>query len=164
HDTTMGICRSLSFSTPNGEVTTQICHKDDSRYELYLQDYPSNHVNFQVCVDKGCVGRYGSTNPSADWSYIKGYDSFTKVIDNTTNSSGRLFLGFNDGFVMCNRSGLDIGGVGDNSGSFSANITITHATNTTLEGNVTITLNSSNSTSPFYLYENVGAFPVTCTG
>jgi pimeloyl-ACP methyl ester carboxylesterase len=36
-----------------------------------------------------------------------------------------LFLGFNDGFVTCDRSGLDGGGVGDNNGSFSATITIT---------------------------------------
>ncbi len=38
-------------------------------------------------------------------------------------TSGRLFLGFNDGFVKPDRTGLDSGAVQDNSGSFSATIT-----------------------------------------
>ena len=43
-------------------------------------------------------------------------------VNNTTDQSGTLFLGFNDGFVSCDRSGLDVGGVGDNSGSFTVTI------------------------------------------
>ena len=38
--------------------------------------------------------------------------------------AGRLYLGFNDGFVKPDRSGLDVGGVGDNSGSYFAQIEV----------------------------------------
>ncbi|MBI4454770.1 MAG: alpha/beta fold hydrolase [Acidobacteria bacterium] len=48
----------------------------------------------------------------------------TVPIANTTSPTGKLFLGFNDGFVRCDRSGLDSGGVADNSGSFTATITV----------------------------------------
>ncbi|PKB59637.1 MAG: hypothetical protein BZY83_00790 [SAR202 cluster bacterium Casp-Chloro-G2] len=48
----------------------------------------------------------------------------TVPIANTTDAAGTLFLGFNDGFVKCDRSGLDTGGVGDNSGSFTATVTV----------------------------------------
>ena len=45
----------------------------------------------------------------------------------TTSPTGRLFLGFNDGFIECDRSGLNSGAVSDNSGSFTAIIVITPA-------------------------------------
>ena len=38
-----------------------------------------------------------------------------------------MFLGLNNGFVKCDRSGLDVGAVGDNNGSFSATVTISPA-------------------------------------
>lgn len=67
------------------------------------------------------VGRIGSSN-LADFTsgFFVGTD-----FNLTVAQSGRLYLGFNDGFVMPNRSGLDSGGVGDNNGSFSTTITIT---------------------------------------
>ena len=47
-------------------------------------------------------------------------------IPNTTSQTGRLFLGFNDGAVYCDRSGYDSWGFGgDNHGSFDISITIT---------------------------------------
>ena len=50
----------------------------------------------------------------------------TVPIVNTTKESGKLFLGFNDGAVYCDRSGYDSWGFrGDNHGSFTATITIT---------------------------------------
>ena len=49
----------------------------------------------------------------------------TVPISNTTNGSGKLFLGFNDGAVFCDRSGYDAWGFGgDNHGSFTVTITI----------------------------------------
>lgn len=49
----------------------------------------------------------------------------TVPIANTTTQSGKLFLGFNDGAVFCDRSGYDGWGfAGDNHGSFTATITI----------------------------------------
>jgi len=49
-------------------------------------------------------------------------------IPNNTNESGKLFLGFNDGAVYCDRSGYDAWGFeGDNHGSFTATITITQS-------------------------------------
>lgn len=50
----------------------------------------------------------------------------TLPIAGTTVPSGKLFLGFNDGAVLCDRSGYDAWGFGgDNHGSFTAEITIT---------------------------------------
>ena len=45
-----------------------------------------------------------------------------------TDKPGHLFLGFNDLFVKADRSGLDSGGVGDNSGEFNVVITIAKKT------------------------------------
>lgn len=42
----------------------------------------------------------------------------------TDDKAGSLFLGFNDGYVQEDRNDLNIGGVGDNSGSFKVDITI----------------------------------------
>ncbi len=66
------------------------------------------------------VGRIGSSGSLADLSGFLVGSSFSQI----TTGSGRLFLGFNDGFVKTDRSGLDSGGVGDNSGSYTAQIGI----------------------------------------
>ena len=68
----------------------------------------------------------------ADFSSLDGKGFFvgsnfqgTVPISDTTNESGKLFLGFNDGVVFCDRSGYDAWGFeGDNHGSFTAIITI----------------------------------------
>ncbi|MGB5925584.1 MAG: hypothetical protein WBH01_05760 [Dehalococcoidia bacterium] len=66
------------------------------------------------------VGRIGSSGSLTDLSgFLVGSD-----YSETASESGRLFLGFNDGFVKPDRTGLDSGGVGDNSGSFIVQITI----------------------------------------
>ena len=41
----------------------------------------------------------------------------------TVQVAGRLFLGFNDGYVRPDRNGLTSGGVGDNSGSYTVTVT-----------------------------------------
>ncbi len=45
-------------------------------------------------------------------------------ITNTTSESGRLLLGFNDGFIEGNRTRMNPGAVMDNSGFFTAKITL----------------------------------------
>jgi hypothetical protein len=61
-DVTSGICRTLTFSTVDGNIVAQVCHKDGGRYEVYRQAFPGG--DFQVCVDEGCVNE------------VRGYDSF----------------------------------------------------------------------------------------
>jgi hypothetical protein len=70
------------------------------------------------------VARVGS-NSLADFTtgFVVGKSLSNKVI----TIAGRLYLGYNDGFVLVDRSGLDIGGVGDNSGSFSASLVVVPA-------------------------------------
>jgi len=66
------------------------------------------------------VGRIGSSDLT---DFTTGFfvgSNFNEVATET----GRLFLGYNDGFVRPDRSGLDSGAVGDNSGSFIAEIAI----------------------------------------
>lgn len=67
------------------------------------------------------VGRIGASGSLADLSGFFVGSSFKEVI----TVSGKLFLGFNDGYVKQDRTGLDIGAVADNSGSFTVNILIT---------------------------------------
>lgn len=66
------------------------------------------------------VGRIGSNSLQNSTAGFFVGSSFST----TSSSTGRLYLGFNDGFVRPDRSGLDSGGVGDNSGTFSATITV----------------------------------------
>ena len=42
----------------------------------------------------------------------------TVPVSNTTNGSGKLFLGFNDGSVFCDRSGYDAWGFGGGQSRF----------------------------------------------
>ena len=65
-DTTVGICRTLQFATPDGLIGVLLCHKDDLRYELYRQFYPGAK-DFKVCTadDAGCIDS------------LRGFDSFT---------------------------------------------------------------------------------------
>lgn len=84
----------------------------------------SGGCNFLLCgasiPQHSLVGRSGSSSLQDFTTGFFAGSSFAT----TSGSSGRLYLGFNDGFVRPDRSGLDSGGVGDNSGSFSATITI----------------------------------------
>ena len=45
-------------------------------------------------------------------------------LSTTAADSGNLYLGFNDGFVKTDRSGLDSGAVADNSDEFAINIIV----------------------------------------
>ena len=65
------------------------------------------------------VGRIGD-RPLEDADGFFVGSSFCQMADRT----GGLFLGFNDGYVETGRSGLDIGGVGDNAGNFTVSITV----------------------------------------
>ncbi len=58
--------------------------------------------------------------------FFVGSNFSSKVpISNTTSQTGKLFLGFNDGFIESERNRMNIGAVTDNSGSFTVRITIT---------------------------------------
>jgi len=67
------------------------------------------------------VGRIGNGNLSDSTT---GFFIGSKF-NMTASSSGELYLGFNDSFVLPDRSGLNSGGVGDNSGSFITKIYVT---------------------------------------
>ncbi|MDP7179935.1 MAG: hypothetical protein QF824_01580, partial [Candidatus Woesearchaeota archaeon] len=91
------------------------------------------------------VGRIRN-NGLGDYSsgFVVGSD-FTKLI----GQGGRLYLGYNDGYVRPDRSGLDMGGVGDNSGSFSVTLgrkpgRITHTYSDSGSYNVKLYLMDSN--------------------
>jgi len=71
-------------------------------------------------VNHTLVGRIGSSGSLADLSGFLVGSNFSQIVTN----SGTLFLGFNDTFVNACRTGLDAGGVGDNSGSFTADVTV----------------------------------------
>ena len=66
------------------------------------------------------VGRIGGATSLDDLSGFLIGSNFAKGV----SSAGRLYLGFNDGFVVAGRTGLNGGGVGDNSGSYSSNIDV----------------------------------------
>jgi hypothetical protein len=68
------------------------------------------------------VGRIGSPALTDVTGFLVGGS-----YNNSARTSGRLYVGFNDGFVRPDRTGLDSGGVLDNSGSFTVNISITRA-------------------------------------
>lgn len=65
-DNTTGICRTINYGTIDGPLGVQLCHKDDSRYELYRQFYPLGK-DFKVCTadGAGCIDQ------------VRGFDSFT---------------------------------------------------------------------------------------
>ena len=68
------------------------------------------------------VGRIGASGSLAvdPTDFLVG-SSFSQ----TATQSGNLFMAFNDCFVLADRSGLDSGGVGDNSGAYQAKILVT---------------------------------------
>lgn len=78
-----------------------------------------NHLVF-CAVPQSLVGWIGDASSLTE----PGGFFVGSVFDGVASTSGKLFLGFNDGFVKCDRSGLDVGGVGDNSGSFTAEVEI----------------------------------------
>ena len=83
-------------------------------------------------VTSSSVPRHSLVGNVANASSLDGKGFFvgssfqgTVPVSNTTNGSGKLFLGFNDGSVFCDRSGYDAWGFGgDNHGSFTVTITI----------------------------------------
>jgi hypothetical protein len=52
-DATSGVCRTIRYSTPSGEIKVQVCDKGD-RYELYRQLFPAG-LSFDACTGGGCV-------------------------------------------------------------------------------------------------------------
>jgi hypothetical protein len=66
------------------------------------------------------VGRIGASGSLTDESGFLIGSSFNQVV----SASGKLFLGFNDGYVKEDRSGLDSGAQGDNSGAYTVNATV----------------------------------------
>ena len=78
---------------------------------------------FLVCgaaIPQGAlVGRIGS---SALTDFSTGFVAGANY-SAVAAASGRLYLGFNDGFVLVSRSGLDAGGVADNTGAFTVTVT-----------------------------------------
>lgn len=75
----------------------------------------------------------GNVAPTGSYSDGKGFFVGTSFegsvpISGTTAQSGKLFLGFNDGFIEGGRTSMNTGAVGDNSGSFTAEISITTST------------------------------------
>ena len=101
--------------TPDGLVThgiNEYATKDGDIcvFPICGENIPSNSL----------VGRIGTPDLN---DYTNGFfvgSDFSMVAD----KSGNLLLGFNDQFVKPDRSGLDSGGVGDNSGAFNAIIVI----------------------------------------
>lgn len=83
-------------------------------------DPPGSNTLVPTVASHTLVARIGSSGSLIDLSGFLVGSQFNQVV----GTSGKLFLGFNDGYVKQDRSGLDVGGVGDNSGSYSANITI----------------------------------------
>jgi len=53
-------------------------------------------------------------------------------VTNSTATSGKLFLGFNDTGIRCDRTGLDSGTWGDNSGAFTVTITISRPSSSSI--------------------------------
>jgi len=123
-------------STPDGLAT-------------FASRNPDGTCNYLVCSDSipinSLVGRIGSP---ALTDFTNGFfvgASFRM----TATTAGALLLGYNDGFVRPDRRGLDVGGVGDNSGAFS----------------VTVTVTSTRATAVFSLVANRGAsIPLTVLG
>jgi len=111
----------IHFSTggttanPDGEINPEVIHyaglsEGNCRYLICKQALQAHTL----------VGRIGDSDLK---DYTTGFSigsDFSIVAD----KPGTLLLGFNDGFVEADRSGLDSGGVGDNSGSFDTLITI----------------------------------------
>jgi hypothetical protein len=57
-DVTSGVCRTVVFSTSNGNVQIYGCEKDSNYVEVYRQEYPANY-EFRACMGDGCVDKYG---------------------------------------------------------------------------------------------------------
>lgn len=71
------------------------------------------------------VGNVGAAASLDGKGFFVGSDFQARVpIGNTSTRTGRLFLGFNDGFIAGDRSGMNQGAVDDNYGSFWASISV----------------------------------------
>lgn len=111
--------------TASGVITLDTDGKQstpEGRQDLGGASSGCNYLVFDT-VPHALVGQIGASSSLSGSGFYVGANFSAPV-----NSSGRLFLGFNDGFVKCNRSGLDSGGVGDNSGSFSAKVIVIPST------------------------------------
>jgi hypothetical protein len=47
-------CRTNVFLTDRGEIKVLVCEKENSWYEIYLQEFPKD-IGFKVCWANGCV-------------------------------------------------------------------------------------------------------------
>ena len=57
-DITSGTCRTVVFSTIDGNAQIQACEKTGGSIEVYRQSYPSNFA-FKACMGQGCVDNNG---------------------------------------------------------------------------------------------------------
>ena len=57
-DLTSGTCRTVVFSTTNGDVQIQGCEKTGGYIEVYRQSCPNNFA-FKACMGAGCVDNNG---------------------------------------------------------------------------------------------------------
>lgn len=84
----------------------------------------SGGCNYLLCGSsipaQSLVGRVGSSSLTDSTTGF--FIGASRTI--TATATGTLYLGFNDGFVLADRSGLDSGGARDNSGSFSVSVTV----------------------------------------
>lgn len=99
-------------STPDGFPEPALLTKNGDCIYLVCGGTVSTH---------SLVGRVGSG--SLD-DYRHGETIGSRFYGRITRN-GRLFLGFNDGFVRPDRLALDAGGVGDNDGTFQVRVTVT---------------------------------------
>ncbi len=56
-DKTEGQCRTVVFSTAQGDLQLMACKKDGNNIEVYRQMYPQ--ISFKACIGDGCVDEYG---------------------------------------------------------------------------------------------------------
>lgn len=66
YDSTSGVCRTIRFTTTNGDIQVLVCDKID-HYELYRQAWPATGT-FRACVGAGSVDQ------------ISGFSSFTSTV------------------------------------------------------------------------------------
>lgn len=103
-------------ASPDGEI--------NPAGPYFAQANPYGICRFLICRERfpalTLVGRIGTADLK---DYGNGFNAGSHFIM-TADKPGNLLLGFNDEFVDADRSGLDSGGAGDNSGSFTSLITV----------------------------------------
>ena len=85
-DTTQNPCRTVSWSSPQGEIRIQGCEKDNGNLEVYRQIYPAGLI-FRACIDNGCVDQnYGFVRISMSNTCIPS----TEICDGKDNNCNGL--------------------------------------------------------------------------